>query len=104
MMMASNSFFSMAFTTVSVIPCAKIVKNHSVVSANQSNRLRGSALFVYDDNGFDEFITDAGFVARVQSSDGIGSTRFCFATHHRAVSEFDALPAIVAIHRVIASN
>ena len=28
---------------------------------------------------------------------------FCVAVHHRAVGFFDALPAIVAIHRVVAA-
>ena len=54
--------------------------------------------------GNDKFVGDAFFVARAHGRDGIGEFRVGLAVHHRAVGFFDAFPAIVAVHGVVAAD
>ena len=57
-----------------------------------------------DDRGNDKLVGDAFFIAGAHGGDGIGEFRIGIAVHHRAVGFFDALPAIVAIHGVVAAD
>jgi len=83
---------------------AEIIKNDRVIIANQADWLCGGTVLVHNDNWLHEFIGDVRFVAGVQRGDWISGSRLSFAVHHRAVGKFDAFPAIVAIHRVVAPD
>src|SRR6267154_1148311 len=156
-MMASNSPFSMAFTTVSVIPAADISGLRSYVATlGDGTRILSSPpngfstpplkkyvtcayfsvsavrRFLYCSsaktcarmcssfsgaitnfsNGqflsycviptYDKFIRNVRFVAPLQRRNWIICARFRFAVNQRAIGQFDALPAVVAVHRVVA--
>src|SRR4029077_19482100 len=55
-------------------------------------------------DGLDEFVRRALFVTLAQGLDGIGGTPFGFAVHDRAIGALDALPAVIAVHRVVAAH
>src|SRR6266481_51957 len=82
---------------------AEIVEDDRVVIANQAHG-GGGAGAAGDYDGLDEFIGDVLFVALLQRGDGIVGFGFRFAVDEGAVGEFDALPAVVTVHRVIAAD
>src|ERR1700751_481406 len=84
---------------------AEIEENYGVIVTDQATRdcrLSRSA-FRRNHGGHDELVGDALFVARANSCDWIPEFFFGGAMHHRAICLLDALPAIVAIHRVVAA-
>ncbi len=85
---------------------AEIEEDHGVVVADHAARdgwfsRRG---FGGDYGGDDEFVGDAFFVAGADGGDGIGEFRVGFAVDHGAIGFFDAVPAIVAVHGVVAAD
>src|SRR5271168_712770 len=83
---------------------AEVEEDDGVVIVNQADGGRGCAgAFRYHD-GLDEFVGDVLLVAALQRGEGIGGARFGFAVDEGAIGEFDALPAIVAVHGVIAAD
>ncbi len=59
---------------------------------------------VADDGGFDEFVGFAARVRRFERGDAGVCMEFGARVGDRVVGEFDALPAFVAIHRVVAAG
>ena len=57
-----------------------------------------------DHDRLDEFVGDVLFVAALERGDRIVGAGFGFAMNQRAVGQLDALPAIVAVHRVVAAD
>ena len=85
---------------------AEIKENHGVIVANHRARDCGFAGrgFRGDDGGNDKFVGDAFFVARADGGDGIGEFRIGVALNHGTVRFFDTLPAVVAVHGVVAAD
>ena len=85
---------------------AEIEKDYGVVIADHAARdggfsgrgLRG------DDGGDDEFVGDAFFVAGADGGERIGEFCIGFAVGHGAIGFFDAIPAIVAVHGIVAAD
>jgi hypothetical protein len=83
---------------------AKVEEDHRVVIANVSDRLGGRFRSVKHYDGLHKLVGDVVGVTLLQSGNGIGGPRFRFAVDDGAIGQFDALPAIVAIHGVVAAD
>ena len=83
---------------------AEIEENHGVVIANRSNRRGRRCGARCNHDRIDEFIGDATFVAAADGLDRIGGFHRGIAVNHGAIGALDALPAVVAIHRVVAAG
>ena len=77
---------------------AEIVEHHGIARADLS---RGLASLVSDDDGQDEFIRDALVVRILDRGDGVARLA-SLAVDHRVVGLLDAVPAVVAVHGVVA--
>src|SRR4029077_1111856 len=84
----------------------EIEKYDGVVVANQAARRGGFSRRGFGGNhdGKSEFVGDAFFVTRANGGDGIGEFCVGVAVNHRAIGFFDALPAVVAVHRVVTAD
>ena len=85
---------------------AEIEEDHGVIVADYGAWGCGLALrgFRVDDGGNDKFVGDAFLVAGADGGDEIGEFRIGVAVNHGTVRFFDALPAIVAVHGVVAAD
>src|SRR5712691_508401 len=86
---------------------AKIVEDHRIVIPDQTDGQlcfsRGTGRAGNHD-GFDELIGDAVFVAACDRLERVGGLALRFAVNHRAIGLFDALPAVVAVHGIVAPD
>ena len=82
----------------------EVEKNHRVIVVDQPHgHGRGCASLGHHD-GLHKFIRQARFITSLERRNRIIRPRFRLAMNQRAVSQLDALPAVVAIHRVIAPH
>ena len=85
---------------------AKIEKNHRIVVANHSARGRRLSRFIFrhDHRWQHKFIGDALFVTGAHHRQRISALDFRRAVDDRLVRLAHPLPAIVAVHRVVAAG
>ncbi len=81
---------------------AKIEKNDRIIITNRPNRRSRRRGAFRDRDGVDEFVGDAPFVAAPHGFDWISRSYRSIAVNHGAISALDALPAVIAIHGVVA--
>src|SRR5208337_5550679 len=70
----------------------------------RANGRGGRATATRNHHGLHEFVGHALFIAVLQRRNRIAALRLRLAVSQRAVSQLDALPAIVAVHGVIAPD
>src|SRR5260370_4333099 len=83
---------------------AEVEEDDGVIVANRSQRRGRGAASLGDNDGLHEFVGDVLLVAAPEGGDRIVRASFRFAVDDGAIGEFDALPAIVAVHGVIAAD
>src|SRR6202043_3463209 len=82
----------------------EIVEDDRVVVANQAHGRRGWSGATGNYDRLDEFLGEVVLVALLQRGNGIAGFGFRLAVGEGLVGELDALPAVVAIHGVIAAD
>src|SRR6185295_18034276 len=80
--------------------CAKVEKDHRVAVLNGRYRL---VIFARDHDGLDKFIGDATLVRFSDGGQWIPG-RLAFAINQHSIRALDALPTLVAIHRVVSPD
>src|SRR5208283_1376417 len=83
---------------------AEIVEDDRIVVADDADRRSSWPGAAGDYDGLHKFVGDALFVALLEGGDRIVGFGFRFAVDEGAIGEFDALPAVVAVHGVVAAN
>ena len=78
---------------------AEIEEDYTIVGLDGRDRIP----IFRDDGRNDKFIHDASFIGCSDCSNGIGGL-IAFTHDHRTVGFFDTIPAIVAIHGIVAAH
>ena len=65
---------------------------------------RGDRLVIFsDDDGFEEFISNAIFIAGLDSSHGVFGL-CAFSLYHGIIGQGNTLPAVIAVHCIVAAG
>ena len=82
----------------------EVVEDHCIVVVNQSDRCGRSSAPLGHYDRLDKFIPHFRFITPLERRNRIIRPRLRFAVNQCAISQLDAFPAVVAVHRVVAPH